>query len=46
MLADRIRTHDEEPRDDHVVLLRNATWSDYQRMLPLMPSRSGPSRSS
>jgi Uma2 family endonuclease len=35
MLADRLRMHDEAPRDDHVVIVHNAAWSDYQRFLEL-----------
>jgi Uma2 family endonuclease len=30
------------PVDDHIVLLRNATWSDYQRMLELRGERPVP----
>jgi len=42
MLADRIRAHEEAPRDDHIVLLRNASWSDYQRVLELRGEQSAP----
>ena len=42
MLADRIRAHEEAPRDDHIVLLRNASWSDYQRVLELRGDHSAP----
>ena len=42
MLADRLHTHDEAPRDDHVVIIRNAAWSDYQRLLELRGDRSVP----
>jgi Uma2 family endonuclease len=42
MLADRLRTHDDAPRDDHVVVLRNAAWPDYQRVLELRGDRAVP----
>ncbi len=42
MFADHLRTHDEAPRDDHVVVLRNAAWSDYQRVLELRGDRPIP----
>jgi Uma2 family endonuclease len=42
MLADRLRTHDEAPHDDHVVVVRNAAWSDYQRFLELRGDRPVP----
>lgn len=42
MLADRLHAHDEVPRDDHVVIVRNAAWSDYQRLLELRGERSVP----
>lgn len=35
MLADSLRTHDEAPREDHFVVIPNATWADYQRVLEL-----------
>ena len=42
MVTNRISTHDEAPNDDHVVLLHNAAWSDYQRVLELRGDRSVP----
>ena len=42
MLAERLHAHDEASRDDHVVVLRNAAWSDYQRVLELRGDRSVP----
>jgi hypothetical protein len=46
MLAERLRTHDEThdeaPRDDHVVIIDNAAWSDYQRVLELRGDRPVP----
>ncbi len=42
MLAARISTHDDVPVDDHIVVLRNASWSDYQRILELRGERSVP----
>ena len=41
-LAERIATHDDVPVDDHIVLLRDAAWSDYQRILELRGDRSVP----
>ena len=42
MLAERIARHEEAPADDHIVLLRNAAWSDYQRALELRGDRPVP----
>jgi len=42
MLAEKIATHDETPVDDHIVVLRDATWSDYQRLLELRGERAVP----
>jgi Uma2 family endonuclease len=42
MVTNRISPHDEAPNDDHVVLLHNAAWSDYQRVLELRGDRSVP----
>src|SRR4051812_27582888 len=42
MLAKRLLTHDEAPLDDHIVLLRDAAWSDYQRVLELRGERPVP----
>jgi Uma2 family endonuclease len=35
MLAERLAAHDEAAAGDHIVLLRNSAWSDYQRVLEL-----------
>jgi Uma2 family endonuclease len=32
MLASRLADHDEEPVDDHIVVLRTASWSDFRRL--------------
>ena len=42
MLAERLLNHDETPVDDQIVVLRNATWADYQRHLELRGERSAP----
>src|SRR5689334_9437733 len=42
MLADRLHTHDEVSHEDHMVVIRNAAWSDYQRLLELRGDRSVP----
>jgi Uma2 family endonuclease len=42
MLSEKLAKHDDRPVDDHIVLLRNATWSDYQRMLELRGERPVP----
>lgn len=42
MLVDGLLTHDESARDDHVIVLRNAAWSDYQRFLELRGDGSVP----
>ena len=42
MVAERFAAHDEEARDDHIVILRNASWSDYQRVLELRGERAVP----
>jgi Uma2 family endonuclease len=42
MLADSLRTHDEAPREDHFVVIPNATWADYQRFLELRGDHSVP----
>jgi Uma2 family endonuclease len=42
MLAERIAKHEEAPPDDHIVVLRNAAWSDYQRALELRGDRPVP----
>jgi Uma2 family endonuclease len=42
MLAEQLANHDDAPIDDHIVVLRNASWSDYQRVLELRGDRSVP----
>lgn len=42
MLAERISTHDDAPVDDRIVVLRDAAWSDYQRILELRGERPVP----
>jgi hypothetical protein len=42
-LAERIATHDDVPVDDHIVLLRDAAWSNCQRILEIRGDR-GPSK--
>lgn len=42
MLVDGLLSHDESARDDHVIVLRNAAWSDYQRFLELRGDGSVP----
>lgn len=33
---------DDEPREDHIVLLHGVTWADFQRMLEIRGDRSSP----
>jgi Uma2 family endonuclease len=33
---------DDRPREDHIVVLREATWADYQRMQEMRGDRSAP----
>ena len=33
---------DDEPHEDHVVVLRDVTWADYQRLLEIRGDRSAP----
>ncbi|MCW8141308.1 MAG: Uma2 family endonuclease [Planctomycetota bacterium] len=33
---------DDRPREDHIVVLRGATWADYQRVLEVRGDRSAP----
>ena len=42
MLAGRLAGHDDAPVGDHFVRLKNATWSDYQRVLQLRGERPVP----
>ena len=42
MLARRLADHDDHPVDDHIVVLRTATWADFQRLLEVKGDRSVP----
>ena len=42
MLARRLADHDDTPVDDQIVVLRGATWADYQRLLALRGEVSSP----
>lgn len=42
MLARRLTDHDDQPVDDHVVVLRGATWADLQRLLEVKGDRTIP----
>jgi Uma2 family endonuclease len=42
MLARRLLDHDDTPVDDRIVVLRGATWADYQRMLEMRGEVSSP----
>ena len=42
MFAERLTTRDDRPIEDHIVLLDNAPWADYQRLLEIRGDRSAP----
>ena len=42
MLAKRLADHDDSPVDDKIVVLRGATWADYQRVLEVRGEASSP----
>ena len=42
MLAARLHEHDETPAEDRIVVLRGATWADYQRVLEVRGEKSVP----
>ena len=42
MLAQRLADHDDTPVDDKIVVLRGATWADYQRVLEMRGEVSSP----
>jgi Uma2 family endonuclease len=42
MLAGRLLDHDDTPVDDQIVVLRGATWADYQRLLEMRGEVSSP----
>jgi len=41
-LAERIANHDEPSVEDTILLLPNATWSDYQRHMEMRADKSAP----
>jgi len=42
MLAERLKNHDDTPREDRIVVLHGMSWSDYQRMLEVRGEASVP----
>src|SRR3954468_8606465 len=42
MLAERLKDHDDTPREDRIVVLHGMSWSDYQRMLEVRGDASVP----
>jgi Uma2 family endonuclease len=42
MFAHRLADHDDRPSEDKIVVLRNATWADYQRQLEMRGDHSAP----
>jgi Uma2 family endonuclease len=42
MFAKRLAEHDDTPVDDKIVVLRDATWADFQRLLELKGEASVP----
>lgn len=42
MLAQSFAEHDDRPLEDKIVLLRDATWADYQRHLEMRGDHSAP----
>jgi Uma2 family endonuclease len=42
MQAEQLSRQDDTAQDDHIVLLRGAAWSDYQRLLELRGERPVP----
>lgn len=41
-MARQLREHDDRPVEDKIVVLREATWADYQRLLQLRGDHSAP----
>jgi Uma2 family endonuclease len=39
---DRFRTHDDTPKEDHFVFLRDVSWDDYERILAIRGDKSAP----
>ncbi len=42
MPAARLADHDDTPSEDKIVVLRGATWADYQRLLEMRGDHSAP----
>jgi Uma2 family endonuclease len=42
MLARPLTEHDDRPLEDNIVVLHQATWADYQRMLEMRGDHSAP----
>jgi Uma2 family endonuclease len=42
MLAQRLEDHDDTPSEDHIVVLRGASWADYQRLTEMRGDQSAP----
>jgi Uma2 family endonuclease len=42
MLARALTDHDDTPVEDNIVVLRDATWADYQRLLEMRGEHSAP----
>jgi len=42
MLAERLKDHDDTPREDRIVVLHGMSWSDYQRLLEVRGEASVP----
>jgi Uma2 family endonuclease len=42
MFPHPLASHDDVPVEDKIVVLRNATWADYQRLLEMRGERSAP----
>ena len=39
-MARRLTDHDDRPVEDKIVVLHDATWADYQRLLEMRGDRS------
>ena len=42
MSARLLTQHDDGPAQDHIVVLRNVTWADYQRHLEMRGDHAAP----
>jgi Uma2 family endonuclease len=42
MLARRLSAHDDTPVEDHIVVLYDTTWADYERLLEIRGDQSAP----